>query len=322
MNKLLKFLTTALVSLIFVGQAWAAASDVSVRIATPQTPTRRSSLEINFVAMDIQGRAMTAKCYKKEPSDAGFSQFGADINLAAGGNSANCAVTSDIFDGEGTYQFYVTATAGSDTATSQTVSVDRNTSGPGTPTDYSKSLSSSCEYKIHFKTADDSGQTVKVELYRSDSSSGFTADSGTRVDTIGVGSNEAKDVFNTKPDCGKEYFYALRAFDSAGNGSGLVGDSIISGGTTTTLVASPSTIVGAIALTTPTGTILGETAPSAEPSPETEGQVLSPDMLPESLKETGEVLGEGNNWPLWAGGLLALVLASWYAYKKFKRAAD
>jgi hypothetical protein len=319
MNKLFKFLTTAALSLIFVSQAWAAATDVSVRISTPQTPTHRSSLDLNFVALDIQGRPMTAKCYKKEPSDGGFSQFGGDINLVAGGNSANCSVGSDIFDGEGTYQFYVTATAGGDSATSQTVSVDRNTSGPGTPTDYSKSVTGSCQYKIHFKTADDSGQTVKVELYRSDNSSGFTADASTRVETIGVGSNEAKDVFNTKPDCNKEYFYAVRAFDSAGNGSGLVGDTIITGGTTTTLTASPAP---AIALTAPTGAILGEeTETAVEPSPEPEGQVLSPDLLPESLREAGQVLGEGTNWPLWAGGLLALVLASWYAYKKFRQGA-
>ena len=315
MNKLLKFFATAGLSLMVTGQVWAAATDVSVRIATPQTPTRRASLEINFVALDIQGRAMTARCYKKEPSDGGFSQFGVDINLSAGGNSANCQVGSDIFDSEGTYQFYVTATAGSDTATSQTVSVDRNTSGPGTPTDYQKSLASSCQYKIHFKTADDAGQTVKVELYRSDSSSGFVADSSTRVESIGVGSNEAKDVFNTKPDCDKEYFYALRAFDSAGNGSGLVGDSLISGMTTTTVGVSPSTTVGAIALTGPaTGSILGETEAAAEPSPEVEGETLSAENLP-------EVLGESSNWLPWAGGLGALMVASWYAYKKIKQRA-
>lgn len=316
MTKLIKFLTAALIGLIFVGQAWAA--DVSVRISTPQTPTRRSSLELSFVALDIQGRAITAKCYKKEPSDAGFSQFGADINLVAGGNSGACSAGSDIFDGEGTYQFYVTATAGGDTATSQTVSVDRNTSRPGTPTDYQKALDSSCQYKIHFKTADDSGQTVKVELYRSDNSSGFTADSSTRVDTLGVGSNEAKDIFNTKPDCNKDYYYALRAFDSAGNGSDLVGDSIISG---TTTAVTPSSPAPAIALASPAGNILGETETAIEPSPEAEGQVLSPDMLPEGLTEPGQVLGESNNWLFWAGGLLILVLACFYAYKKIRRSA-
>ena len=314
MNKLIKFLTTALLSLIFAGQAFAAATDVSVRIATPQTPTHRSSLETNFVALDTQDRAITAKCYKKEPTDAGFSQFGADINLASGGNSANCSVTSDIFDGEGTYQFYVTANAGGDLATSQTVSVDRNTSGPGTPTDYSKSLVSSCQYKIHFKTADDSGQTVKVELYRSDNASGFTADASTRVETIGVGSNEARDVFNDKPDCSKEYYYALRAFDSAGNGSGLVGDNIIlSGGTTTTTTASPAP---ALAIGTPQGAVLGE-----EETAQPEAEETLP-LLPETSPEpgaTGTVLGVSTNNPwIWGLGAAVLLLAIWYGVKKFR----
>lgn len=269
-------------ALAFNSTVFAAAGDVSVKVEKPKSPTRINNFNLNFVALDIEGRGITAKCFKKSPSEGSFTQFGSDIALSAGGNTANCAVTSSILGDNGTYQFYVTATAGEDTATSETISVVYDTNGPGDPRDYSKTRTNSCEYTIHFKTADDAGMTVKVEVYRSENTS-FSADDGSRVLTVNAGSNETHDATNTVPDCSKNYYYAIRSFDAAGNGSGIVGDSevTITNATTTTTTTTQQTAgaipvnqggsvlgdeatIGAMGATGTSGETLGETSPSAE----------------------------------------------------------
>lgn len=199
---------------------------VSVRLQQPKSPNNQTSFNLTFVTLDTEGHSVTVKCFKKGPSDGAFSQFGSDIAVSGGGNTDNCVVNNAVVTGEGTYEFQVVANNnnGSGDVTSNTVSVDVKTGGPGTPGNYSKDKITACEYKVHFKTADDGGKTVKVEIYRSENKS-FDANSGTRVGTINIGSNTNHDFIQSVPDCNKVYYYAVRAFDSAGNGSGVVGDS-------------------------------------------------------------------------------------------------
>ena len=281
-------LTVKLLSFIFVfmfvltGQVFAA--DLSIKIETPKTPSRENNLKIGFVALDIQGRPVTVKCLKKGPSEAAFSQFGSDIVAGAGGNSGDCQVSSSILSSQGTYEFKVNAQAGVETAESPVVSVTYATDSPGTPS-YSREQLSSCDYKIKFKTADD-GRTSKVKIYRSTETS-FTADSGTEVGTVSIGPNLEGSFTNSVPDCGKNYYFAIRAFDDAGNGSGIAGDSVVTVVTKTTTTVSPSpttALAGAIPVsisqvgageifgeaTEGTGVqrgILGEATPTAEISP-------------------------------------------------------
>ncbi|MCR4306159.1 MAG: class E sortase [Candidatus Daviesbacteria bacterium] len=146
--------------LVFAGQAFAA--DLSVKIETPKGSVRENSFKIGFVTLDIQGRSVTVKCMKKGPSDGGFSQFGSDFAFTAGGNSGDCEVTSSIISTEGTYEFKVSAQAGAEIIESPTVTVVYTTGLPGAPS-YSKEQSSSCDYKIKFKTADD-GRTANVKI--------------------------------------------------------------------------------------------------------------------------------------------------------------
>ncbi len=163
--------------------------------------------------------AITVTCYKKGPSDGGFSSF-YTTSLAIPGNTGDCPVSLST---GGTYQFYVTANE----AISDTVSVTYNgVDGPDKPTSYSKEKLS-CDYKIKFHTADDGGRTKKVEIYRSDKTS-FNADPGTRVGTVNIGSNQDGEFLqNLGGECSKEYYYVIRAFDEYGNGSGWVGDSVV-----------------------------------------------------------------------------------------------
>ncbi len=223
LKRLFGLFSTALF-FMFAGQVFAAVPTLSVRLEQPKSPTGNNTFPITFVALSTDSDQVTVKCFKKGPSDGVFSQFGSTISLAVGGDTGKCEVNSSVVNQKGTYQFYANGNNGTENISSSIVSVDYDNEGPGTPTNYSKDKILSCQYKIKFRTSDDGGKTTKVELYRSDNTS-FTADSGTRVDTRSMGSNTDAEFVNGIPDCNKTYYYVLRAFDNAGNGSGIIGDS-------------------------------------------------------------------------------------------------
>ncbi len=275
-NKLFKKLLSNLFVIVFLAYLITAnvhAASLSVRLQQPKSPTYLNSFNLTFVILDMADSPspITVRCYKQGPTDSGFSQFGSNINVAAGGGTDNCTVDGSVINANGTYLFKVNANG----VDSDTVSVNYNNSGPGTPQSYSKTQLDSCHYKISFRTADDSGKTVKVELYRSTDTS-FNADDGSRTDTVNIGSSTDGSFTNNVPDCNKTWYYVIRAFDEFGNGSGVIGDSVV---TTTTVNTSVTPTVGAIPVGTGTGqgqtlgietgtgsgTVLGEATPSGKP---------------------------------------------------------
>ncbi len=295
---------------------------MTVKIEAPKSPTILTNLKVNFVVLDYAADgAITAKCYFNKDGG-GFAQFGSDIALPAGGGSANCTTNSSIVNGEGTYKFYVGATNSSITVNSAEVTVVYNTSAPGTPSNYGKSRVNVCDYKISFKTADDAGKTVKVEVYRSANTS-FTADAGTRVDTVTIGSNTNGSSTTTPPNCSTDYFFAVRAFDSAGNGSGLVGDSVTVTTGTTTLASPPaggSGAAGAIPAGTG-GNILGASQGAPEGATGASGATLgeatgSPTPTQETYIPPTGGLFSGRNLGLGAGALAVILLVTWLLKRK------
>lgn len=240
--KLGKFLVILLFTLFFLKPGAVHASGLSIRLEQPKSPTFQNTFNITFVALDNSGSGnpISVQCFKKSPTDGSFAPFGSAISVSAGGNTGNCVVDGSVVSNNGAYQFYATATTISDAANSSDeglISVDYNTSGPGTPTNYTKTQIGTCAFRINFHTASDGGKTVKVELYRSSSTS-FTADAGTRVNTLNIGSNQDGQMTDSAPDCSKTWYYVIRAFDSAGNGSGIIGD------TGTTTVSTTTTTGG------------------------------------------------------------------------------
>ena len=199
-----------------------ALSNLSVRLQEPKSQINTNDTSLTFVALDILGRSITVDCLKKSPTDTTFQKFGDSYTVIPGGNSGQCNLSSVLTDA-GSYQFMTTVHVDSESADSQIVSLDYIISTPGIPYDYRKEELNDCDYKIHFKTADDGGKTTRVEVYRSDLTS-FIADSGSLVTSIAIGSNQEHNLTNSVPDCSKTYYYALRSFDSAGNGSGIAGD--------------------------------------------------------------------------------------------------
>ncbi len=269
---MLKNLSKIFLTILFIVLSTAnvfAASPVSIRLSQPKSPTNQDTFNIVFTTLDVQGRVITVKCLKKAPGEAGFTQFGGDQVLSSGGNTGNCAVNSSLITTEGTYSFQATAQAGADSATSATVDVEYKKTGPGEPVNYSKERPSDCVYKIKFRTADDSGKTVKVKLYRSDSTT-VDASSVSQVDSISIGSSTDGQFENTVSDCGKTYYFGIRAFDSAGNASNMVGDTIDQ-----TVVVAPTRTTGGA------GGLSG-----AIPVGGGQGQVLG-----EETKKQGEVKG-------------------------------
>lgn len=319
-KNLLKILFILVLSFAFVAKADAA---ISVRLEQPKSPTNQNNFDLVFVTLDTKGGDVIAKCFKKGPSDGAFSQFGSNINLTGGGNTGNCDTGSASVNTQGTYQFYITADGLSGSATSPIVSVDFNTSGPGSPTNFSKEKDTSCTYKIKFRTADDGGKTVKVRLYRADSTSSDPS-ATSEIDSVSIGSNTDGQFENTIPDCNKTFYYAVRAFDSAGNASGVVGDSINIG--TTTITTTPQQgaipvggtgggqVLGKETQAGKTGEALGESTKSAKPTtvPSKPSQV------------TQNPVATSANWVLTHKkiSLLVILLLSglgYYLYRRFKK---
>lgn len=301
-------------SFAFAGQVYAA--NISVRVAQPKSPTNQNDFPISFVTLDTLNRTVTVTCFKKGPTDASYVQFGSDQVFTGGGNSGTCTTGSGVVNTEGTYSFKVTAAAGSDTA-EESVSVNYTTSGPGDVRDYNKSQLNSCQYGIHFKTADDAGKTVKVEVYRSQSVP-FTADSGSRTQTVTAGSNEAHDVTDTVPDCTKQWYFAVRAFDTAGNGSALIGDNVT---TITVITPTGSAAQGAIPVSSTNGNILGVSTRGATGASGTSGEtgqvegLSTPSAEPTTTpaEDTRSYLQAHPKRSLAIGGVILLLGAYLYA---------
>ncbi len=278
MRNIAKLATLVLSTLALAGHVYAA-NPLTAQIEAPKSPTNQNQLNVNVVVLDMnQVPSISVQCYIQKNSG-GFTTLGGPITVIPGGNNtADCQTSASDITDQGTYDFYATANDGTNSVTTQTVSVTYKTDDtPGTPVSYSKSRVNSCEYKISFHTADDGGKTVKVEVYRSGQTS-FSADNGSRVDIVNIGSNQDGSSTTTAPTCNQDYFFAVRAFDSNGNGSGLVGD-------------SQTVTVNSTGATGATGTI----SSGALPAQAGNGNVLgaSSGPLGGPTGASGAVLGEG-----------------------------
>lgn len=323
MNKLItKILLGVFAIFLFAGTSFAATNSTSIRLQQPKSPTGQDTFNITFVALDTNpGQPVSVQCYKKGPSDGGFIAFGSVINLSNGGNTDNCQVNSGVInEGNGTYSFHAVVTTGSTTPTSSDVSVDFNNSAPGTPVNYNKTKPDNCTYKISFRTANDSGKTIKVVLYRSSNTS-FNLDSGTQVNSLGIGSDtDGSMTDNVSPNCSTEYFYVIRAFDSYGNSSGTVGDS-----NTVVTTVNPTTTQtqGAI----PVGGTGGGSVLGTEKQPQKEvlgSESAKPTTVQEKSTLRQNPVSNLTNWILTHKKISLLVLVlfgaiAYYLYRRYKK---
>jgi uncharacterized repeat protein (TIGR01451 family) len=281
---------------LFPAIAFGSTQFTAARMTEPQRNINDSSFRIPFVVMDSAGRQVQVTCYKKGPADSVFQSFASGGTLKAGGNSGSCTVSRSVMNRNGIYQFYIAAVPeGGEAVSSNTIQIEFNTDIPGTPSSYGKDKPSTCEYRIRFRTANDNGRTTRVEIYRSTSTS-FTANSDTRVGNLTIGSNTNGTFTNSTPDCNRVYYYAVRAFDEFGNGSGIIADSIVTVRTTTTSTTGTSN-AGSAGQTTGGGAIqtaVGNVAPPAESVVgDVQGATVS--AITGTPDQNGEVQGEETN---------------------------
>jgi hypothetical protein len=306
-------------TLLFAKSSYAA---TSIRIQTPPSLTNKSDFSLVFVAQTTTGNDIDVQCYKQGPSDVSFIPVGSVIHLTNPGNTGTCSY--NLNQGNGTYQFKVTAVAGAESA-SDTTSTDFNNSTPGIPTNYSKSKDA-CVYKITFRTADDNGKTIRVELYRS-TDINFTADSDHRVNSINIGSNTDGTITdNVAANCNTTYYYAIRAFDAYGNGSGVVGDSNVITTTTTTAsnAAGATTAQGAIPISGGQSQEVLGTGTNAAEKGVLGTESTQPTQTPKNRISSQNPIANGVNWVVNHKKaslivLLIIFVALAYLYRRFKK---
>ncbi len=307
-------------SFYFFGQP-AQAANMAVDIEKPQAVVNDANFQIGFVVLDILGRSITVECYE----GASVSPFATYVLSVLGGSSGNCQVNATAMPVPGDYTFSVKAIAtsgASETSTSVSVPVRLVASAPGTPYNYNRN-DATCQNILSFTTADDGDKTVKVELYRSANTS-FTADASTKVDEVVIGSNVAGSFTEAAPSCSNDYFYALRAVDANGFGSGFVADKDVNVDTRTvtrtktTIVETARTSSGAAVVPGATGGSAGqvqgaETETANNGTAEVEASQPAGSVLGEATLETeADVINAVKNHPWITTLLIILVLVLGY----------
>ncbi|MFC1711891.1 SdrD B-like domain-containing protein [Patescibacteria group bacterium] len=220
----------------------------------------KRSFEISYTALDAGGSGLKSVHleYKKEgdswKSLGTFSDAAKKVQLT----------TSHIND-DAKYYFKATACDNDSNCSVDETSTTIDTHAPPKPESYSKQKIGVQSYKIkwHNPNSDD---LDKVYIYRDDNKD-WKANDSTKVGEVSVTKNTDSDWTDAVvPDSTKDYYYAIRNVDKAGNASDLVGDTY---STTTTTEGTPQgqQVTGQEAVpgqtlqtlpTQPQGQILGE----------------------------------------------------------------
>jgi len=280
-----------------------------LKISLSELPGYRntSDFRVYYTYLETDGKAATVNLYIQKDGQ-GWRQTKDDNKTTVSGFFQ--LEGSDLYDGEGKYNFYAKAVTSDQTVQSTTTSTTLDNSSPDSPSEYGKERINNTTYKLSWKNPNNE-DFAKVIIYRSENST-FNADESTKVGEMG-GGKEEKITFNDGSiQDGKDYFYVIRAVDHAGNGSGLAGDLSESSSTSTTTPEGEA--VGA-----------GETIPGQEYSA-SQGQILgeeeteeiSPSDTTES-EATSEEKTQSRSfwWWLLPGGAIALLGA-----KKFLKKED
>jgi hypothetical protein len=247
-KKLTTFILSIVLTLSYVGTLKAFTPVVYIQNLPEYTNT--DTFKISYSALTSGG--VNAIFSVRKDSDGTWRDFGGTISGASG----QVQVTgSQIYDNDGLYRFRVVINGGEASAETNT-RIDR--SGPSGVSNYKKEMVAADFYRISWTTPHDPDFS-RVFIYRSDKPE-FDANGSTKVYELGGPPDTNESWDNVGLDPNKNYYYAIRALDKAGNASSLVSDNVV----TTYITPSPS-IGGSV-----------NQLPKEEPTP-------------------GEVLGQGDN---------------------------
>ena len=205
-----------------------------VSISEPGEYVNYNVFNLSYSALSDTPEAITAQFFFRKESGS-YAAFGPVFSGASG----QVSVGSDQVNDQTKYFFKVEINGGS--ATDET-SLIYDSGGPGSVQNYWKEKVAPGLYRLHWKNPSDS-DSERVFIYRSDQTS-FEADGSHKVGEVGGTPNLEMTWDNSTPDSNKDYYYALRVVDKAGNASGLVTDApgtVSASGVLGTSTDSPNT---------------------------------------------------------------------------------
>ena len=219
----MKKLLFGLISLFvftFLATSPALALDEKLKITLTDLPDykKTSEFRVYYTYFDTKGLTATVNLFIEKDGD-GFRQTVDRDKTAVSGYFE--VKVADLYAGQGKYNFYASAVTTGLTVNSGTVSIVLDQDPPGNVVDYHKERLSATDYKLYWKCPSDD-DLEKTYIYRSTETS-FIADSGTRVQSVSCSKDESKTTI-VVGDADKDYYFALRAVDRAGNASGVVTD--------------------------------------------------------------------------------------------------
>jgi len=321
--KLLKSLFLALLFLSLNVSLVLAVDDQPPVVKIVQLPEylNKRDFQISYTALD-GGEAGLKKVkleYKKDGG--GWENLGSYSD-----HSKKVKLDSSKIDSQTKYYFKATACDNNDNCQSDQTSTTVDWTAPPKPENYSKEKIGSQSYKVKWHNPD-SDDLDKVYIYRSDKKD-FAADDSTEVARIDVSKNSDNSwTDSVVPQADKDYYYALRSVDKAGNASDLVGDTY-----NTYLVSETVSQAPAGEEVTGQETMAGQQLttqqlPPAGAGETTEGQVLGQEKeeaTQPAQKAEAEVLGEEKKepaftefpWGILVIGCLGLIFIIWRYWKK------
>lgn len=267
----------------------------------------KEDFKISYSA--LSENPISAQFYVRKDGDSSWRTLGSALTGASGYVQVS---GGDIYNGDGKYFFKVVINGGTAEDETSTI-VDRQ--APDAVRDYRKEKLGDGHYKLYWRNPDNE-DFDKVIIYRSDSTN-FTADSSTEVATI-WGSKDTEMTSENAAAPGKEYYFAIRAIDKAGNASSVVSDpetQVSAGSVLGASVSATSTpeVVKILPKEKKTGEVLGEE--------KTEEATPSPTLTPQ--EEKGGVLGQAvkfakDRTKLTVGIIAVLLFAGYLGLRKFR----
>lgn len=245
-------------SVIFVKPVMAVTPTVTITELNEFTVT--NNFKISYSALTDDPSTISAQFYFMKEGGS-YQAFGSAISGASG----QVEVTANQMDEQmKTYYFKVEIAGASDET-----KTFYDASGPSPINSYWKERISPSLMKLHWKTPTDDDFS-RVFIYRGEVS-GFTADGSTKIGEVG-GAKDTEVNWDNIVDANKDYFYAFRAIDKAGNASSLVGDAgTIAGavqGVSTTTKDEKAVIIPVEGTQEPEGQVL----PAETEAPQTLGE--------------------------------------------------
>lgn len=282
------------------------ASDLTVKMTKLPDYVNYTNIKLSYTALQVTNQPVQAQFSYRE-KDGTWRTVGSAIN----GSSGSVETDSSQINKETTYEFKVVTTSNGETSEDQATTIFDLTP-PAPPSDYGKERINPTTYRLTWKNPDNDDFSA-VYVYRSDTQN-FTADKGTLVAQM-AGAKDAKVVWeNGSVESGKDYYYALRSVDKAGNFSNLIGD----GGSITTIKTTPSPTVrqvGEVKLlpkedNSSGGQILGGSS-DVSPAPE---QKVSSGRLDQAV---AEIAKNAAKQPMYIVlGIVVLVLFGYLLYRR------